>query len=147
MADPVSGSPLPHVDGGPVPVSADLHVILQHYEQLAPCPGPRVMPGPGLVNTPVLRLYVDLLLAVRELEPPGKPLDPLTLGQNNNVKLESRQQSLRSCDHLFSCSNINSYVQSQVPIWIVFLETVVCILEGNHHNIILNIMFESIYLP
>ena len=30
--------------------------------------------------------------------------------------------------HLVPCSNINSYVKCQVPIGIVFLETVVCIL-------------------
>ena len=51
------------------------------------------------------------------------------------------------CGHLFSSSNINSYVQSQVPIWIVFLETVVCILKGNYHNTILNVMIESKCLP
>ena len=114
-------------------MSAELHVILQHYEQLALCPGPRVSPGPGLVNPPVLGLHVDLLPALRELEPPGEPLDSLTLGQNNNVNLSPDNIH---CGHLFSCSNINSYVKSQVPIWIVFLETVVCILEGNYHNII-----------
>ena len=89
-------------------MSADLYVILEHYEQLALCPGPRMAPRPGLVNSPVLGLHVDLLPTMRELEPPGEPLDSLTLGQNNNVILESRQQqSLQSpvflLQHQFVC--------------------------------------------
>ena len=82
MTDPVSASdsPLPHVDCCPVPVSADLHVVLQHNEQLAPGPGPGVSPGPGLIYPPVHGLHVDLLPAMWEPEPPGESLHLLALG-------------------------------------------------------------------